>query len=73
VTFDESQQHRVEPPSFFRAPSIIEEDEAMCINCGQPILPGEQVVLTEDDQYLHRGCFEVDVEDQMEGLRYDER
>jgi hypothetical protein len=56
----------MQPVDFFRAPSNIQDGESTCGICAQAILPGEQIALTDDDQYLHRGCREVALEDQEE-------
>jgi hypothetical protein len=61
----EYMESRVEPVDFFRAPTNIQEGGRACSICGQDILPDEQVALTDDDQYLHRGCFECRMEDQQ--------
>jgi hypothetical protein len=66
MTYDESMESRVEQPEFFRAPSNIQDGDRTCGICAQDILPGEQIALTDDDQYLHRGCFEMRIEDQRE-------
>lgn len=62
----EELEFRTQPIDFFRAPSNIQDGDRTCGICAQGILPGEQIALTDDDQYLHRGCFEMRIEDQQE-------
>ena len=62
----EELEFRTHQVDFFRAPSNIQDGDKTCGICAQAILPGEQVALTDDDLYFHRGCFEMRIEDQRE-------